>query len=101
VLDKVWLGFLYEADPGANPKTSEFTYNYLQRKRCSTYEGRIVFFKVEEKICFQNELGYSLRCNFLQRWRCNSRSQDRLPKKTSATKNEEDRLEGTKKRRSP
>jgi hypothetical protein len=28
------------------------------------------FFKVEENICFQNAIGYSGRCKFLQRWRC-------------------------------
>jgi hypothetical protein len=35
-----------------------------------------VFFKVEENVCFQNELGYSQRCKFLQSWRCNSRALD-------------------------
>jgi hypothetical protein len=36
-----------------------------QRRRCSQLER----FKIEE-----NALSYSWRCQFLQRWRCNSRS---------------------------
>jgi hypothetical protein len=38
-----------------------------QRQRCLKLNH---FFKVEDNICFKNALGYSWRCDFLQRWRC-------------------------------
>jgi hypothetical protein len=47
----------------------------LQRQRCGRLE---CFFTGEENISFLNALGYSWRCEFLQRWRCNSRSLDWL-----------------------
>jgi hypothetical protein len=45
----------------------------LQRQRCSRLER---FFKVEENLLFfkTHYVGYSWRCKFLPRWRCNFRS---------------------------
>jgi hypothetical protein len=46
----------------------------IQRRRCIRLER---FFRVEESIfCYQDALGYSWRCKFSQRWRCNLRSKD-------------------------
>jgi hypothetical protein len=66
-LDERGADFQCEVQPGANHSTSEFTTTtaaLLER-----------FSKIEEYIfVFKNALGYSWRCKFLQRWRCNSLS---------------------------
>jgi hypothetical protein len=47
----------------------------LKPKLSSLQQKRFrAFFQRKRKECFQNALGYSWRCKFLQRWRCNSRS---------------------------
>jgi hypothetical protein len=56
--------------PGANNTIFEFTATY----NASVVVGQSVFQSILKYFCFQNTLGYPLRCKNLQRWRCNSQS---------------------------
>jgi hypothetical protein len=49
-----------------------YDFYIYKQKRCRLER----WFNVEENLffCFQSALGYSWRCEFLHRWRCNSRS---------------------------
>jgi hypothetical protein len=63
----------HEKNPGADPTTSKFS-TILQCRCCTYIVHKNYFYQCRRKyFCFQNALGYSWRCTFLQRWRCNSR----------------------------
>jgi hypothetical protein len=75
-----WLGAQHPIQEPINldpklphPRSQSYVrriYNY----NVSVVTGHTVFSKWKKYFCFQNALGYSWRCKFLQRWRRNTRS---------------------------